>query len=182
MPMSDYVRRMRATIGNDLLLVPTVNILMFDAQNRVLLIRPDADGLWTTPGGMVEPYETPADAAMRAMWENTGLTVELTRVIGVFGGMECSVTYGNQDQMSFVSTVFAARRLPTEIAAEKAGERASAQAGDLRGDLIATLAPRYFAQKETAGLACYPHVADALRVAFANGPTYFRPPRWQPPR
>ena len=174
MPMSDYVRRMRATIGNDLLLVPTVNVLMFDEQNRVLLIRPDAEGLWTTPGGMVEPYETPADAALRAMWENTGLTVELTRVIGVFGGMECSVTYGNQDQMSFVSTVFAARRPP--------GAQAGTPADESRSSAAAALTPRYFAQKETAGLACYPHVADALRVAFANGPTYFRPPRWQPPR
>ena len=48
---------------------------------------------WTTPGGMIEPYETPSNAAVREMWEETGLYVELTHVIGVFGGEILSSTY-----------------------------------------------------------------------------------------
>ena len=35
--------------------------------------------------GMIEPYETPSDAAVREMWEETALYVQLTHVIGVFG-------------------------------------------------------------------------------------------------
>jgi 8-oxo-dGTP pyrophosphatase MutT (NUDIX family) len=33
---------------------------------------------------MIEPFELPADAAVRETWEETGLFVELTGLIGVF--------------------------------------------------------------------------------------------------
>ena len=95
MPMSDYIRNLRAMIGTTVLEVPTVSVLVEDAQNRVLLVRHVEGNDWTTPGGMMEPYETPADAAVREMWEETGLFVTLTGIVGVFGGPLCSSTYGN---------------------------------------------------------------------------------------
>lgn len=179
MPISDYVRRLRTKIDNDLLLVPTVGVLTFDASQRVLLIRPADSGLWAAPGGIVQPYETPADAAVRSMWEQTGLSVELQRIIGVFGGMECSATYANGDQESFTVTAFAAR---ARDAATGPGpgpgtgpERGPGGAGS------AALTQRYFSARDAADLPCYPHTAEILQVAFAGGSAYFRPPRWQPP-
>src|ERR1700754_3693874 len=108
MPMSEYVRELRAKIGTTVLEVPSVSILTFDDRQRVLLVRHVEGNDWTTPGGMVEPYETPADAAVREMWEETGLYVALTHVVGVIGGAMCSSTYSNGDKVSWVSTVFAA--------------------------------------------------------------------------
>ena len=60
MPMSDYLRSLRQKIENDVLEVPSVSILTFDANHRVLLVRHVEDNVWTNPGGMIEPYETPA--------------------------------------------------------------------------------------------------------------------------
>lgn len=168
MPISDYVRRLRTKIDNDLLLVPTVGVLTFDASQRVLLIRPADSGLWAAPGGIVQPYETPADAAVRSMWEQTGLSVELQRIIGVFGGMECSATYANGDQESFTVTAFAARA------------RDAATGPGTGGAGSAALTQRYFSARDAADLPCYPHTAEILQVAFAGGSAYFRPPRWQP--
>jgi len=65
-----------------------VSVITFGDSERVLLVRHVEGNDWTTPGGMVEPYETPADAAVRETWEETGLYVRLTRIIGVFGGNE----------------------------------------------------------------------------------------------
>src|SRR6476469_2851423 len=98
MPMSPYVRSLREKIGNDLLEVPSVSILAVDQRDHVLLVRHVDSEFWTTPGGMVEPYETPADAAVREMWEETGLLVEPTAILGVFGGPECAVEYANGDR------------------------------------------------------------------------------------
>ncbi|MEX1153079.1 NUDIX hydrolase [Parvibaculum sp.] len=64
---------------------PTARILLFDAANRLLLIRMhdpavgDADGAvlrdayWVTIGGAIEPGETLEDAARRELVEETGL-------------------------------------------------------------------------------------------------------------
>ena len=109
MPMSEYVRDLRAKIGTTVLEVPTVSVLTFDENERVLLVRHVEGNNWTTPGGMIEPYELPSDAALREMWEETGLHVALTHVVGVFGGPLCSGTYSNGDKMAWISTVFGAR-------------------------------------------------------------------------
>src|SRR5690348_17543503 len=39
-------------------------------------------GLWSIPGGRIEPGETDAEALVREMIEETGLTVEVGRLIG----------------------------------------------------------------------------------------------------
>src|SRR5512144_1972777 len=100
MPMSDYIRALRAHIGNAVLEVPTVSVVVRDGSDRVLLVRHVEGNDWTTPGGMLEPYETPADAAVRETWEETGLLVRLVRIVGVFGGPVCSTTYRNGDRIA----------------------------------------------------------------------------------
>src|SRR4051794_32710585 len=106
MPMSDYIRDLRTRIGTTVLEVPTVSVVTIDDRDRVLLVRNLEGNDWTTPGGMMDPYETPADAAVREMWEETGLHVELTNIVGVFGGPHCTSTYPNGDRLAWVATVF----------------------------------------------------------------------------
>ena len=57
MPMSDYIRGLRDRIGTTVLEVPTVSVLVFDERERILLVRHVEGNDWTTPGGMIEPYE-----------------------------------------------------------------------------------------------------------------------------
>lgn len=167
MPMSDYIRGLRQMIGNTVLEVPTVSVLTFDAQGRVLLVRHSEGNDWSTPGGMIEPYELPADAAVREMWEETGLHVELTRIIGVFGGRACTSTYANGDKMSWVATVFEGKRL----------------AGEPCPDGEETLEVRYFTAEETRALRCKPHVAMFLDAGWpAQRDAHFQPPTWRPDR
>lgn len=55
-------------------------------EAHVLLVRLNgagARGAWTLPGGGVELHERPEDGAMREVLEETGHTVELTRLLGV---------------------------------------------------------------------------------------------------
>jgi 8-oxo-dGTP diphosphatase len=62
-----------------------VGAVIKDARGRLLLIRrghePGA-GLWSLPGGRVEPGETDAEALVREMREETGLVVVAGRLLG----------------------------------------------------------------------------------------------------
>jgi 8-oxo-dGTP diphosphatase len=42
-----------------------------------------AKGSWDIPGGFLEPWEHPADAAVREVAEETGLQVKLTQLLSV---------------------------------------------------------------------------------------------------
>lgn len=48
-------------------------VLFFDAQDRVLLVDPTYKSGWEFPGGVVDPGESPAQAAVREVAEELGL-------------------------------------------------------------------------------------------------------------
>ena len=165
MPMSDYIRSLRARIGTDVLELPTASVIVRDDRDHVLLVRHVEGNLWTTPGGLIEPYETPADAAVRETFEETGLHVHLTRIVGVFGGPDCAVTYANGDRIAWVCTTFAATCL----------------GGTLKPDGQEILEARYFPRAEIGRLRCKPHVAQFVDAAFAaSSAAWFAPPAWRP--
>ena len=55
--------------------------LVRDARGRVLLVRRADDGRWAMPGGWVDPGETPEQAVVREVWEETGLRVSAPRLL-----------------------------------------------------------------------------------------------------
>jgi 8-oxo-dGTP pyrophosphatase MutT (NUDIX family) len=107
--MSDYVRRLREKVGQELLFWPSVACLIRDGEDRLLLVR-HVEGHWTLPAGQIDPGETPADAARRETREETSVEVELIAIAGVFGGYpDFHGFYANGDEVAWVTTVFGAR-------------------------------------------------------------------------
>lgn len=60
-----------------------VNVAIFQDDHILLTKREDFE-IWCLPGGAVDPHESLAEAAMREALEETGLTVHLTRLVGVY--------------------------------------------------------------------------------------------------
>ena len=66
-------------------LIPCAGAVVRDAGERILLVRranPPAQGLWSIPGGRVEPGESAQDAVLRELLEETGLRGVIEREIG----------------------------------------------------------------------------------------------------
>ncbi len=167
MPTPDFIRALRTKIGNDLLQLPVVAVLAYDDAGRLLLVKDRDSQRWACPGGIVEPLELPANAAVRETWEESGIHVELTHLVGVIAGDVCQNTYRNGDRIAWVSTVFAAKAL---TAAPRADGDETTQAG-------------FFAEADVAGLTTRPHLRLFLDAARRARPgAYFAPATWRPPQ
>jgi 8-oxo-dGTP pyrophosphatase MutT (NUDIX family) len=105
-----HIARLRAVVGHELLLLPSVTVLPIDEVGRVLLVRHTGhDDGWGTLGGAVEPGESPAAAAVREAREEIGSDIELVRLLDVLGGPDYEVTYPNGDRTAYVTAVYEAR-------------------------------------------------------------------------
>jgi ADP-ribose pyrophosphatase YjhB (NUDIX family) len=55
---------------------------IFDADERVLLMRERMDGLWSLPGGWADPLDTPSGSVVREVREETGHLAEVVKLVG----------------------------------------------------------------------------------------------------
>lgn len=65
-------------------LVPAAGVLAVDHLGRVLLQRRRDTGQWAIPMGKQELGETVARCAVRETTEETGITVEVTGILGIY--------------------------------------------------------------------------------------------------
>jgi 8-oxo-dGTP pyrophosphatase MutT (NUDIX family) len=99
--ISEHIARLRAVIGHDLILVPSVSVLPTDRHVG------HHDG-WAVLGGAVEVGESPAQAAVRETREEIGVEVRLVRLLDVLGGPDYEVRYPNGDRTAYVTAVYEA--------------------------------------------------------------------------
>lgn len=114
-PISDYLAGLRRHVGTALILSPGVSAIVHDAQGDVLLQRRSDNGLWGLPGGSSDPGEEPARALVREVYEESGLLVIPSRLVGVFGGHGYRIVYPNGDQVEYTATVFRCRIVGGEL-------------------------------------------------------------------
>jgi len=73
-------------VGNNMKQTFTIGVfgIIRDEQNRVLLVLRNDYDLWNLPGGGLEKGESPWQGVIREVKEETGLSVEATRLAGVY--------------------------------------------------------------------------------------------------
>lgn len=95
----------------------TVDVIIPDPDNdsRIVLIQRSNEpfeGSWALPGGFVEVGESVERAAVREVEEETGLVVELVRMVGVYSRPDRDPRGHN------VSVAYLARLVSGELAAD----------------------------------------------------------------
>jgi ADP-ribose pyrophosphatase YjhB (NUDIX family) len=110
-----YVRRIREALGPERIALPAVSGLVRDERGGILLVRHANDGLWVFPGGILDVDEVPAEGVVREIREETGLDVEVVRLLGVYGGPDFRISYRNGDEVSYFEAVFECRVVGGEL-------------------------------------------------------------------
>ena len=135
---------------------PGVNALIFDEQGRVLLERRSDNGWWGLPGGAMDRGESASEAVVREVLEETGLTVTIKRLVGIYSdpALQVITEYPDGNVVQWVTMAFECERSHGEL-------RLSDESTDMN----------YFAADDLPPKTLPPHrtmVDDAL--ANSDGP------------
>ncbi|MDR4984433.1 NUDIX hydrolase [Bacillus cereus] len=114
MSMSLYYKKIREQLGNELIFMPSVAAVIKNKQGDILFQYPGGE-YWSLPAGAIELGETPGEAIVREVWEETGLKVQVKQEKGVFGGKEFRHTYSNGDQVEYIVVVFECKVIGGEL-------------------------------------------------------------------
>jgi 8-oxo-dGTP diphosphatase len=94
--------------------------VVIPSEAGVVLIRRGSDpceGQWALPGGFVEVGETVYEAAVREAAEETGLAVEISRLVGVYSEPDRDPR-GNNVSVAFLASVLGGQMQAASDAAE----------------------------------------------------------------
>ena len=90
-------------------------IIFDEKREKVLLTRRADNGRWCLPGGRMESGESAAEACEREVLEETGLTVRVKRLIGVYSNPDQLVIYPDGNKAFFVVLSFEAEIISGEL-------------------------------------------------------------------
>jgi 8-oxo-dGTP pyrophosphatase MutT (NUDIX family) len=150
--ISPYVAELRKRIGTSRLLLPSVTAIVYSPAGEILLVRQRDGNVWSAPGGSIEIDENPVDAVVRETWEETGLLVQPTALVGVFGGPSFVVRYGNGDETQYVMSIF----------------ECSIKSGEITNATDEVTECRFISQAEFRTLTVSPWTRDVLPLCYSR--------------
>ncbi len=110
----DYYDDPNAPKANSL--VPSVNVVVTNDNGEILLIRRSDNDNWAIPGGAIDLGESLTEAAIRETREETGITCEITGLVGIYTDPKHVILYTSngeaRQEFSIVLTATAIGGIP----------------------------------------------------------------------
>ncbi len=136
--MPDYVKYLRNMVGKrEVMLVASCCIIQNESKD--ILLQQRNNGKWGLPGGIMELSESAEEAAVREVFEETGFTVEIDYLQGVYS--KYFAEYKNGDKAQVIVVAFCA----------------SVKSGKLKIDGKETLDIKYFNANKLPEIFCRQH-------------------------
>lgn len=155
MARTDYIDDDNAPAVNSV--VPSVTAVVRDAEGRILLIHKVDNNLWALPGGGHDPGESIKDTVVREVQEETGLNVEVVRLVGTYTNPRHVMAYDDGEVRQQFSLCFEARWI----------------GGTPREDGTETKEVRWVSPTDLKGLNIHPSMR--LRIEHAIDPSREQP-------
>ena len=126
-------------------------VIFEPTREKILLTQRTDNSQWCLPGGRVEAGESVAEACIREVFEETGLRVQIVRLIGVYSDPNKLVIYPDGNKAHIIALNF-----ETEITG-----------GELGGS-NETTAWGYFSQAQAENLEMLAGHLERIRDAFSG--------------
>lgn len=150
----NYIAWIRGKLGeSEIFLNFAAGVIKNDKGEILLQKRGDGRG-WGLPGGALELGESCSDAAMREVFEETGLKVNIISLLGVYSSGKYATVLGNGDRYQPVITAFYCKKI----------------SGKLTKDGTETLDLKYFSKINLPQLVGLQHediISDAFKCKTA---------------
>lgn len=146
----NYIEFIRSKVGHDRIFLNCVGAAIMNDAGQVLLQKRSDRNTWGFPGGVMELGESFSDAVKREVKEETGLTVAVERLLGVYSAYMDE--YPNGDKAQPILVFFLCK----------------VQSGELSVDDDETLELKYFSKEEMPQLVNQQHM-DMFRDLFTSG-------------
>ena len=141
MSQHNYIQWIRDKVGHEKIILTFAGGCIFNEKGEVLLQRRGDSNTWGFPGGAVEIGETPQQAAVREVKEETGLDVEVEKLLGVYTDLD--MIYPNGDQAQSIIIAY----------------RLKVLSGEPSCDQVETLELKYFSKEDRPDLFTRSHEA-----------------------
>ena len=139
MEKKDYIKWIRSKVGHEKIIIVYAGGCIFNENGEVLLQKRADCNKWGFPGGAIELGETPEMASKREVKEETGLDIEVNKLIGIY--TDSDVVCANGDKVHSICI----------------GYEMSVVGGELICDENETLELKYFSLDNMPELFCKQH-------------------------
>lgn len=104
--MSSYIQKIRKHIGSEKIIIVFASACIRNNTGQILWQHRSDFEWWGLPGGILELNESLPECAKREVYEETGLKIKPTRLIGIYSSPDFDVIYPNGDKVQQVTVCF----------------------------------------------------------------------------
>jgi len=105
----DYYDDPNAPKANSL--VPSVNVVVVNDADEILMIRRTDNDNWAVPGGAIDLGESVAQAAVRETREESGIECEITGIVGIYSDPRHVILYTSNGEVRQEFSILLTARL-----------------------------------------------------------------------
>ena len=90
-------------------------VILDESKQKILLTERADNKLWCLPSGGVDPGETVEETCVREVYEETGLNVRVTKLVGVYSFPHGLIEYPDGNKFQIIALSFTAEIIGGEL-------------------------------------------------------------------